>query len=134
MCATNSCFSFSFIAGCAFVLQWLRAKAAPLFFGIQMPVIPPSWILINIFPTRFIIISVTNDMLCRRSLKHFFYPVFLLAAARSQGLKRTNHIVQGRGGACSSRLLMQEYYRVNMVWHNDVILYRNTGETGFHQL
>ena len=36
--------------------------------------------------------------------------------------------------ACSSRLPMKKYYRVNVVGHNDVILNRNTSETRFYQL
>ena len=36
--------------------------------------------------------------------------------------------------ACSSRLPMKKYYRVNVVGHNDVILNRNTSETRFDQL
>ena len=34
-------------------------------------------------------------MLCRRSLKYFFHPVFLFAATGSQGLKRADHIIEG---------------------------------------
>ena len=92
---------------------------------MQMFIVPSLRIFINVFPTSFIILSITNDMLGRRALKHFFDTVFLLATTRSQGLKRTDHIIQGRGGACSSRLLMQEYNRMDMVGHNDIVFNRN---------
>ena len=73
-------------------------------------------------------------MLGRGALKHFFYPVFLLATPRSQGLKRTDYIIQGRGGACSSRLPVQKDNCMDMVGHNDIVFNRYTWKTGFDQL
>ena len=105
----------------------------PLFFRFQMLIVPTHRVFIDVFSTSFIIISITNNMLGRGTLKHFFYSKSLLAAARSQGFKRTNYIIQGRGGACSSRLFVQKYNRVDMVRHNDIIFNRYTWETSFNQ-
>ena len=93
----------------------------PLFFCLQMLVVPTHWVFIDILSACFIIISVTHNMFGIRALKHFFYSKFLLAATRSQRLKRANYIIQGRGGACSSRLFMQKDNCMDMVGHNNII-------------
>ena len=43
-------------------------------------------------------------------------------------MKRNN----GRGGACSSRIIVQEYNRMDMIGHDNVIFNRNTRKTGFN--
>ena len=70
-------------------------RKSSLFFCFQIFVIPPHGVFKHVFYPRFIILSVTDDMLGRGALKHFFYPVFLFAATGSQGLKRADHIIQG---------------------------------------
>ena len=55
----------------------------PLFFCLQMLVVPTHWVFIDILSACFIIISITHNMFGRGTLKHFFYSKFLLAATRS---------------------------------------------------
>ena len=49
----------------------------------------------------------------------------------TNGFVGTLYIIQGRGGACSSRLFVQKYNRVNMIGHNDIIFNRYTRKTDF---
>lgn len=55
-------------------------EAHTLFFYVQLIVIPPGWVIVDVFYVFFIVFAVSNDMIVEMSLPNVF-AVFFIAKA-----------------------------------------------------
>ena len=94
-----------------------------LFFCVQFIIVPTNWIFANVFCNFLIISSSPDNVIVKSSLPYVCAAFFVAKSFECRYKMRNGCGLPCRGRRPRRPALPNKQYKMNMVWHNNVLIY-----------